>query len=98
MDALKLIATMKGFRVSEAAEQALFDWIERNRPPNVTVNVYNPVSVSVTKVDKIEVQLIAEELKRLTKILSSCQNEYRDRWRKELFQKLRKAMVLEERT
>ena len=62
------------------------------------MNVYNPVSVSVTKVDKIEVQLIAEELKRLTKILCSCQNEYRDRWRKELFQKLRKAMVLEERT
>lgn len=61
------------------------------------MNVYNPVSVSVTKVDKIEVQLIAEELKRLTKILPSCQNEYRDRWRKELFQKLRKAMVLEER-
>ena len=32
VDALKLIATMKGFRVSEAAEQALFDWIERKRP------------------------------------------------------------------
>jgi hypothetical protein len=32
VDALKLIATMKGFRVSEAAEQAPFDWIERNRP------------------------------------------------------------------
>lgn len=98
IQSLKIVATLKGLRLSEAVEQALLDWIERNRPPSVTVNVYQPISVSVSKIDHVEVQLAVERLTRLAGILERCSNEYRAKWREDLLRELRKAYILEHRT
>jgi hypothetical protein len=100
-----VVSRLRGVTVEEAVEEALFEWIRVNTPPGVTINIYQPVSVSIAKVDKIEIQILTREMQRLLKVFENPSTptnfeaiNYREKCRDELLEKLRKAVVLEERT
>lgn len=59
------------------------------------MNIHQPISVNLTRIDKIEVQIVSQELIRLEKIYSTVKDL---KAKGDLLNKLREAVILQERT
>jgi hypothetical protein len=76
------------------------DWTERNRPPGIQIINMAPISVSVTKVDKLEARIVIDDLRDAFTIMSGTPREARGypEFVRKLVEQLKKAMIVEQRT
>jgi len=100
-DNFQLVAKLRGFRrYEDAMAEAMQDWTERNRPASIQIVNMQPISVQVTKIDKLEARIVIEDLRTAFDVVSATPREaegYSDFVRK-LVERLKKAMIVQERT
>jgi hypothetical protein len=100
-DNFQLVAKLRGFRrYEDAMAEAMQDWIERNRPPSVQIINMAPISVSVTKVDKLEARIVIDTLRDAFNIVAETPREARGypEFVRKLVEQLKKAMIVQQRT
>jgi hypothetical protein len=100
-DNFQIVAKSRGFRrIEDAMEEAMRDWIERNRPPGIQIINMAPISVTVTKIGKLEARLAIQDLQSALTLLKDtpCEAEGYPDFARKLLEQLRKATPIAERT